>query len=97
MLFLNTERKENEISPVRIGFSVPKKKFKKAVLRNKYKRLLKDAWRLQKGNLYPLIPTNSQLHIFLIYTGDSEQPFEIIQSAVIKGIEQLKKQFSENG
>lgn len=94
---MKTNRTANENAPVRIGFSVPKKKFKKAVLRNRYKRLLREGWRLQKVELYQVIPADIQLHIFLIYTGDSKQNFETIQLSIIKGIEQLKKQFSENG
>jgi len=97
MLFLKTTKSENEIAPVRVAFSVPKKKFKKAVVRNKFKRLIRETWRLQKEELYAVIPPENQVHLFLIFNGDSEQTFETIQIALSKGIEQLKKQILGNG
>jgi ribonuclease P protein component len=81
---------------VRIGFSVPKKKFKKAVQRNRMKRLLREAWRLNKTSLYEAIPEKDQLHIFLILTSNSEQNFETIRTSLLKAIEQIKKQITAN-
>lgn len=94
---METDRKENEISPVRIGFSIPKKKFKKAVHRNRLKRQLRESWRLQKTHLYEVIPNEKQLHMFFIYTGDAEQSFDVLQHSVLKAIEQIKKQIDNNG
>lgn len=92
MLFLKTAKAESEIAPVRIGFSIPKKKFKKAIHRNRLKRLLREAWRLNKAAFYESIPTEIQLHIFFIYTYDSEQSFEAIRQSVLKAMELIKKQ-----
>jgi len=71
-------------SPVQVGFSIPKKRIKKAVGRNRVRRLLKEAWRLQKHALYQAIPPDMQLHCFLIYTGEPLLTFEEAKKAVLK-------------
>jgi ribonuclease P protein component len=38
--------------PVQAGFSVPKRRFKKAVERNRIRRLIKEAYRLEKQLVY---------------------------------------------
>ena len=45
-----------------IGFGAPKRNFKRAVDRNRIKRLLRESWRLQKEPL-------PGLQAFIIYTG----------------------------
>lgn len=78
-----------EISPVRAGFSIPKKRIKKAVNRNKVRRLLREAWRLQKHALYQSIPDGQQLHCFLIFTGNEKLTFEEAKTAVKKLTDKL--------
>ena len=52
------------------GVGVSTKNFKKAVDRNRIKRLIKEAWRLQKGSLQEKTRSKDiQLNLFLIYTG----------------------------
>lgn len=50
LVFLQTKHTSN--FPVQAGFSVPKRNFKKAVDRNRIKRLLREAYRHQKQPLY---------------------------------------------
>ncbi len=38
--------------PVQVGFSVPKRNFKKAVDRNRIKRLLREVYRKEKNTVY---------------------------------------------
>lgn len=83
-----------ELSPVRVGFSVPKKKFRKAVERNRVKRLLREAWRLNKHKLYEAVPPECHLHIFLIFTDSTLPDIQIANATVIKGIEKLAEKLA---
>jgi ribonuclease P protein component len=81
----------DERYPSRAGFVVPKKKFKHAVDRNRIKRLMREAWRLQKGMFYEAIPADGQLHLFFIYTDVQLAAFEVVEKAVTKGISKLQE------
>lgn len=79
--FTKWEKSNYSDSPVRVGFSIPKKRFKKAVERNRLRRLLKESWRLQKHSLYNAMPEDLQLHCFLVYISPEMITFE--QSNII--------------
>ena len=83
-----------DASPVRTGFSIPKKRIKKAVGRNRVRRLLKEAWRLQKHPLYDAIPAGHQLHCFLVYTGAEKFTFEEATSVVKKAMNKLVTRYA---
>lgn len=54
---------------LQVGVGVSNKNFKKAVDRNRIKRLVREAYRLQKITLYQqLKKRKGQLNIFIIYT-----------------------------
>ena len=58
---------------VQVLVAAPKKRFKHAVVRNRVKRLLREAWRMERGTLPDewLSAQNPKL-IGLIYTGEAE-------------------------
>lgn len=79
----------------RAGFSVPKKKMKLAVQRNRIKRLLREAWRTQKHMLQPALQDKEQqLHLFFIFTGKEIPDFKTMQKAVKKAISTLENKLS---
>ena len=71
------------------GFSVSKRHFKKAVDRNRIKRLIREAYRLQKNELELIIKLHPvSLVFFMIYTGkdlpDYQLVFEKTKSVLLK-------------
>jgi ribonuclease P protein component len=73
-------------------FSVSSKNFKKAVERNRIKRLMREAYRLQKSLLQNELEENQKnLAVFIIYTGNSLPEFENIFEKMGTAIQQLVK------
>lgn len=62
------------------GFSASARNLKKAVDRNRIKRLTKEAYRLQKPVLQEALDKNNKrLIIFLIYTGKEVPEYQTVQ------------------
>lgn len=84
-------------APARIGFSVPKKKMRHAVQRNRIKRLLREAWRHRKFEVYEHIPAHLQLHLFIIFTGKEIPDLTICKKAMSKIVTNLQAiQYKDN-
>lgn len=78
------------LPPVRVMVSVSKKKFKKAVQRNRIKRLCREAYRLNKAVLLENIKgLQGQVHLTINYIATSEMPFSEIQKGLQKALNQL--------
>jgi ribonuclease P protein component len=69
---------DNEVG-LKAGFTASSKNFKKATDRNRIKRLIREAYRLQKNNLKDsLILKNKAVGIFFIYTGKEVPTYEFV-------------------
>ena len=77
---------------LQVGLTVSSRNFKKAVDRNRIKRLMREAWRLQKNELQlsPLLAHQS-LKVFLIFTGKELPEYAMIHQKVTAVITRLIK------
>jgi ribonuclease P protein component len=82
----------SEEKGAKAGFSVSKRNFKRAVDRNRIKRLLREAYRLQKNELLLALETKEKgVHFFLTFTNRELPLFEDIHAAVGAAIKNLVK------
>ncbi|HLG39467.1 MAG TPA: ribonuclease P protein component [Chitinophagaceae bacterium] len=90
---LNTSVKEPSLL---FGTGVSAKNFKKAVDRNRIKRLTREAYRLQKNPLQEKIRSNYvQLNVFFIYTGKELPEYDEVYKKtgdILKKLDKLVEQ-----
>jgi len=78
LVYLQTDHTSN--FPIQAAFSVPKRNFKKAVDRNRIKRLLREAYRHEKGALYEQLETP---YIFMFtFIGKQEPTYLEVQQKI---------------
>ncbi len=69
--------------PIQAGFTVPKRNFKKAVDRNRVKRLMREVYRKNKADLYSLKSgAESQFALLFIYSGKDLPDYRITEEKI---------------
>ena len=85
-LLYTIEKGEAGIFPnglLQAGVGAPSRQFRKAVQRNKVKRLLREGYRLEKPNFTNSINlTNTRLNLFFLYVDANVQTQQEIQATI---------------
>ena len=89
-VFLKKERQQGH-APVQILISVPKKRFKHAVDRNRVKRQIREAYRLHKQLLGNCITDDQELLIAFIWLSDSHCPSNEVEKRMISLLQRIAK------
>ncbi len=93
LVWLPVENRQSSY-PAQFALSVPKRKFKRAVDRNRIRRMLREAYRLNKHHLYRALQDEEQQIAFMVlYIAAEELPFAQIEGAMYKLIRRFAKQY----
>lgn len=79
-------------SHLRLLISVPKRNFKKAVHRNRVKRLIREAWRRNKAEYQKTLTTNNIcVDVALIFTARTIPDYKELEPKIILILQRLSK------
>ena len=83
---------EKNVGPLQAGFAVSTKKFKRAIDRNKIKRLMREAYRLQKNKLTSTLKDKEKcMAVFFIYTGNEIPAYKNVAEKMLSALNRLNK------
>lgn len=81
---------DDQKSAARIAFGVPKRNFKSAVKRNRIKRLMREAYRHHKHELYSALDTKSvKIVVMIVYTPKDEPDYAGTEGKIILSLRRL--------
>jgi ribonuclease P protein component len=90
-------RQEQGANEIKAGFTVSSKNYPRAVDRNRIKRLVREAYRIQKTELESCVKKNQiLLHLFFIYTGRDIISFEEISHRLKQILDKLVRVIHED-
>jgi ribonuclease P protein component len=84
------ERRDDH-GPAQILISVPKKRFKHAVDRNRVKRQIREAWRQHKQLLWEGMAEDKEMLIGFIWLSDKHYPTKEVEIRVVKILQRVSK------
>ena len=89
---------DEQLPPVQLLISVSKKRFKRANKRNRVKRLVREAYRLNKIELHSqLKELNQQVAVAFIYLPDELLDYNSVEKGVRKALKKLSADIGIHG
>jgi ribonuclease P protein component len=96
LVWIVMEERQSEFA-AQFALTVPKKKFKKAVHRNRIRRLIREAYRLNKHRLYDALKEEEkQVALLVIYTGQEIMTFTEIEAAMQQMLRRFIKKWQKD-
>ena len=86
-----TIERHSDHGPAQILISVPKKRFKHAVDRNRVKRQIREAYRQHKQLLWEKIAENQEMLVGFIWLSDSHYPSKEVEHRVVRILQRIAK------
>lgn len=84
------ELNEDQDNIIKTGVGVSRKNFKKAVDRNRIKRLLRESYRTEKAELLNYLQQNKkQIALFFLYVDKTEPDYLFLKQTIQKAIKKL--------
>ena len=80
---------QQDCAPVQILISVPKKRFKHAVDRNRVKRQVREAYRHHKQLLYNKVEEGKQLLVAFVWLSDKHMPSSEVEKKIKMLLEKI--------
>lgn len=84
--------------PVKAAFSVSKRNFKRAVDRNRLKRLMRECYRLDKPGFYErLNHAGKQMAVMFIYAAKELKDYPTVEKGMLRALEKLRSIVDSSG
>lgn len=97
IVYFVEEESDAEKQFAQLLISVPKRKFKRANKRNRVKRLVREAYRLNKHEYISLLREKSlRLEIAFLYLKDELPTYEEIEKSILKTASSLKEKIEQD-
>ena len=77
--------------PAQILISVPKKRFKHAVDRNRVKRQIREAYRQHKQLLWESMAEDQEILVGFVWLSDRHYPSKVVEQRVVKILQRITK------
>ena len=95
IIYLSDIGDNSPMPGISVLISVPKRRIKRAVKRNRIKRLIRESFRLNKdafAQLHKL--SNKRLHVAFLYVCDDVLPYPDIEKAMLKALKKIHAHYS---
>ena len=90
--------KADDDVPARALFSVPKRRIRRAVLRIRLKRRMRESYRLNKSTLFDVLRDKRlSLRVAFIFVGEEELDYHTIEKGMKKALSKLIREVNQAG